>query len=229
VLSPLTSPPIVGQSAGKVAMVIAMVALLAGVAVFYQKMDGSRSNSAKREGSGKEDLGQGLKLQSQINELKSMLKKLALENSELKKAGAELKLRKQELSVCNANLARLRKDKGKVENWATKVDDEKEAKSIKLKETKSKLETERVKSSELTQRVDAMQTKLSQTRSALKEIETQKEESINKFRDQKTKYSQLQKELFSLKKKGEDKARQVSPCGMITAGYTGELDPSPPP
>lgn len=196
------------QAAGKVAMVIAMVALLAGVAVFYQKMDGSRSSSASKEGSGKQDLGEGLKLQTQINDLKVMLKKLAMENSELKKAGAELKLRKQELQVCNSNLARLRKDKGKVENWATQVDDEKQAKSQKLKETRGKLENERVKSSELTQRVDAMQAKLSQTRGALKDIESQKEQSITKFREQKTKYSKLKQELATLKKSGEDKGRQ---------------------
>ena len=38
-----------------------------------------------------------------------------------------------------------------VESWATKVDDEKEAKSQKLTETKGKLATERVKTSELGQ------------------------------------------------------------------------------
>jgi len=86
-----------------------------------------------------------------------MLKKLAEENAEMKKSAAELRLRKEELRVCNANLAKIRKDKGNVENWATKVDDEKELKNKKLQETRGKLDTERVKSGELTQRVDAMQ------------------------------------------------------------------------
>jgi len=86
-----------------------------------------------------------------------MLKKLAQENAEMKKSAAELRLRKEELRVCNANLAKIRKDKGNVENWATKVDDEKELKNKKLKETRGKLDTERVKFGELTQRVDAMQ------------------------------------------------------------------------
>ncbi len=94
-----------------------------------------------------------------------------------------------------------------MESWATKVDDEKEAKSQKLQETRGKLENERVKSNELSQRVDAMQTKLAQTKSALKDIEKQKEESISQFRDQKTQFSALTKELDTLKAKGENKVR----------------------
>lgn len=94
-----------------------------------------------------------------------------------------------------------------MESWATKVDDEKEAKSQKLQETRGKLENERVKSNELSQRVDAMQTKLAQTKSALKDIEKQKEESISQFRNQKTQFSALTKELDTLKGKGENKVR----------------------
>jgi hypothetical protein len=43
-----------------------------------------------------------------------MLKKLAQENAAMKKSEAELRLRKEELKVCNANLEKIRKDKGKV-------------------------------------------------------------------------------------------------------------------
>jgi len=61
------------QAAGKIAMVVAMVALLASVAYFYQKMDGSRSSSNSGAGAGKEDLGAGLALQSQINDVSAVL------------------------------------------------------------------------------------------------------------------------------------------------------------
>jgi hypothetical protein len=198
------------MSAGKISMVIAMVALLASVAYFYQKMDAGRSSKgAGGESKSKQDLAVGVALQGQINELKDMLKKLAQENAAMKKSVAELRLRKEELKVCNANLEKIRKDKGKVETWATNVDDAMAKKSQKLTETKGKLASERVKSSELAQRVEAMQTKLSQTKSALKDIEMQKEESVNQFREQKTKYSQLNDELKKLKSKNEDKGRQA--------------------
>jgi len=61
------------QAAGKIAMVVAMVALLASVAYFYQKMDGSRTSSKSGAGAGKEDLGAGLALQSQINNVSAVL------------------------------------------------------------------------------------------------------------------------------------------------------------
>ena len=56
------------QAAGKVAMVIAMVALLASVAYFYQKMDQGRS-SAKKGSDSKADARQGLMLQNQITDV----------------------------------------------------------------------------------------------------------------------------------------------------------------
>merc|ERR1719478_1284411 len=109
------------------------------------------------------------------------MKKIVRENAELKKSASELRLRKEELRVCNANLQRVRKDKGKVESWAIKVDDDKEAKAAKLKEARGELKMERVKSSELSQQVDTMQAKLTRTKSALKEIEAQKEQSVAQF------------------------------------------------
>ena len=58
------------QSVGKISMVIAMVALLASVAYFYQKMDAGRTSS-KGGGSSKADVSAGIALQSQINDVSS--------------------------------------------------------------------------------------------------------------------------------------------------------------
>jgi hypothetical protein len=78
--------PLQAMAMGRVGMVVAMVALLSGVAFVYRKMEGSRNSSDSSPGSSsKADISQGIALQGQINELKTMLKKLAQENAEMKK------------------------------------------------------------------------------------------------------------------------------------------------
>ena len=230
---------------GRAIMLVAMVALLGSVAYFYQRMGNQRSGrhsggggaaaaaaesltpaQGQRGGGGAaaESLtpAQRQTLQAQVEELKKMMKKIVRENAELKKSASELRLRKEELRVCNANLQRVRKDKGKVESWAIKVDDDKEAKAAKLKEARGKLKMERVKSSELSQQVDTMQAKLTRTKSALKEIEAQKEQSVAQFQEQKTKYSTLREELASLQKKGQNKQRQAE-IGVLIGELNQDL------
>ena len=156
------------MSAAKVSLVIAMVALLAAVAFFYQRMDRSRSSAASSQdiasksiasllssaelfglAEGIDEIGKGLALQQQISLLKNTLGKVATENARLKQAISELKLRKEELMVCNANLIKARKERARCDKWATDVDDEKLRKSEALKKTRLELQGEKQKSSEL--------------------------------------------------------------------------------
>ncbi|EKX51776.1 hypothetical protein GUITHDRAFT_102382 [Guillardia theta CCMP2712] len=205
------------MSAAKVSLVIAMVALLAAVAFFYQRMDRSRSSAASSQdiAKGIDEIGKGLALQQQISLLKTTLGKVATENARLKQAISELKLRKEELMVCNANLIKARKNRARCDKWATDVDDEKLRKSEALKKTRLELQDEKQKSSELQTQVSKITSKLSETKAALAEIEKQKQVSVSTFRQEKDKYISLKKELSNLKAQDSNKPRQEEIEGLI--------------
>uniref|UniRef100_A0A7S0NE77 EF-hand domain-containing protein n=1 Tax=Hanusia phi TaxID=3032 RepID=A0A7S0NE77_9CRYP len=205
------------MSAAKVSLVIAMVALLAAVAFFYQRMDHSRSSAASSQdiAKGIDEIGKGLALQQQISLLKTTLGKVATENARLRQAISELKLRKEELKVCNANLIKARRERARCDKWATDVDDEKLQKSEALKKTRLELQGEKQKSSELQTQVSQITNKLAETKSALAEIEKQKQVSVSTFRQEKDKYISLKRELSNLKAQDSNKPRQEEIEGLI--------------